>query len=160
LDPLGLVELPGGPDEAEVAFVDQVAEGDALVLILLGDRDDEAEVRSDQLVERLLVALLDQAGELRLLLPAEEWVCTDLLEVLVEGPLLVSPSTRGSETHAALRAAATFSLEVDYDLFMDGGASTGARLDRRRKRVAASWRRLAQWIVPPIRPQRIPVSHG
>src|SRR5690606_36331588 len=33
LDALGLVELPGGADEAEVALVDEVPERDALVLV-------------------------------------------------------------------------------------------------------------------------------
>ena len=55
LDALGLVELVGGADEAEVALVDQVGERDALVLVLLGDRDDEAQVRAHELVERFLL---------------------------------------------------------------------------------------------------------
>src|SRR5256885_15713518 len=54
LDPLRLVELVGGADQAKVAFVDQVGERHALVLVLLGDRHHEAEVRAHQLVERLL----------------------------------------------------------------------------------------------------------
>src|SRR5260370_1356819 len=41
LDPLGLVELVGRADQSQVAFVDEVGERHALVLVLLRDRDHE-----------------------------------------------------------------------------------------------------------------------
>ena len=63
LDALRLVELVRRADQAEVALVDQVGERDALVLILLGDRDDEAQVAAHQLVERLVVARADALRE-------------------------------------------------------------------------------------------------
>src|SRR5690554_356844 len=56
LDALGLVEFPGGPDEAEVALIDEVAERDALVLVLLGDADDEPQVGANEFVEGFLAA--------------------------------------------------------------------------------------------------------
>ena len=84
LDALGLVELVGGADEAEVALVDQVGERDALVLILLGDRDDEAEVAAHQLVERLAVARADPLGEADLFLLRNQRVLADLAEILVQ----------------------------------------------------------------------------
>ncbi len=88
LDALGLVELVGGADEAEVALVDQIGERDALVLVFLGDRDDEAEVAADQLVERLAVADADPLGEADFFLLRNQRVLADLAEVLVERSLV------------------------------------------------------------------------
>ncbi len=67
LDALRLVELVGGANEAEVAFVDQIRERHSLVLIFLGNGDDEPEIRSDQRVEGFLVVLPDALREAPLL---------------------------------------------------------------------------------------------
>jgi hypothetical protein len=48
-----------GANEAEVALVDQVGKRHALVLVLLRDRDDEAEIGAHERVERFLVVLPD-----------------------------------------------------------------------------------------------------
>ena len=56
----------------------------AAVLVLLGDRDDEAEVALDQLLHRVLVAGADPAGDGDFLLRGEEGRLADLEEVLVE----------------------------------------------------------------------------
>ena len=55
-----MLELLDGLHEADVALLDQVEELEPAVGVLLRDRDDEAEVRDDQLVlglVRLLLAL-------------------------------------------------------------------------------------------------------
>ena len=56
LDALVGIEFAGGGEEADVALADQVGEREAAVLVLLGHRDDEAEVALHQLLHRLLVA--------------------------------------------------------------------------------------------------------
>src|SRR5690606_29156330 len=104
LDALRLVELVGGPDQAEVALVDQVAERHALVLVLLGDGYDEAEVGADELIERFFVALADPLGQLDLVLALEQRIRADLLEVLIERALFVAPAfTTRRKTHTTLR---------------------------------------------------------
>ena len=68
LEALAVVELLRRADEAERALLDQVEERQALVAVVLGDRDDEAQVRLDHLLLRVEVAALDALGELDLLL--------------------------------------------------------------------------------------------
>ena len=64
------------------------AEGDALVLVFLGDRDDEAEVAADQLVEALGVADANALRERDLLRLRNQRVAADLAEVVVERTLV------------------------------------------------------------------------
>src|SRR5688500_15718385 len=59
LEALAVVELLRGADEAERALLDQVQEGQPLVAVVLGDRDDQAQVRLDHLLLRVEVAALD-----------------------------------------------------------------------------------------------------
>src|SRR5262249_15151917 len=84
LDSLGLVELVGRPDEAEVALVDEIGEGHALVLVLLGHRNDEPEVAADQLVERFAVTGTDPLSQADLFLLRDQRVLADLAEILVQ----------------------------------------------------------------------------
>ena len=72
LDALVGIELPRGGEQADVALADQVGEREAAVLVLLGDRDDEAEVALDQLLHRLLVAGADLPRDGDLLLRREQ----------------------------------------------------------------------------------------
>jgi hypothetical protein len=51
-----------------------------VALVLLRDRDDEAEIRVDHQVLRLAVATLDPLGELDLLLGRQQLVAADLVE--------------------------------------------------------------------------------
>ena len=62
------IELPGCGKQTQVALADQVAQAHAPVLVFLGDGDDEAQIALDQLLHRLGVAGLDQAGNRGLLL--------------------------------------------------------------------------------------------
>jgi hypothetical protein len=84
LDPLGLVELVRGPDQAEVPLVDQVGKRNALVLVLLGHRYDEAEVAAHQLVEGLLFAQADPLRQRHLLLLRDQRIPADLAEILIQ----------------------------------------------------------------------------
>ena len=61
------VELLDRPDQAQRALLDQVEERQALVAVVLRDRDDQAQVRLDHPLLRLHVAALDLLGELDLL---------------------------------------------------------------------------------------------
>ena len=88
----------GGPDQTQVAFVDQVRQRYALVLILLGDRDHEAEVGSDELVQCLVFSSADRLGEPGLLVAVDERVRRDLFEVLIKRALSEGPAA-GLEAH-------------------------------------------------------------
>src|SRR5256714_6386138 len=83
-DALRLVEFVGRPNEAEVPLVDQIREGDTLILILFGDGHDESEIRPDQSIECLLVILPDTLRELHFLLATDEGKDADVPEVLIE----------------------------------------------------------------------------
>jgi hypothetical protein len=65
-------------NQAEVALVDEVGEGDALVLIFLGHRDYEAQVAADQLVECLLFPDADPLRQVDLFLLRYQRVLADL----------------------------------------------------------------------------------
>src|SRR5829696_7114311 len=81
LEALAVVELLRGADEAERALLDEVQERQALVAVVLGDRDDQAQVGLDHLLLRVEVAALDPAREVDLLLGGEQ---ADLADVLQE----------------------------------------------------------------------------
>src|ERR1043166_8178713 len=63
LDALRLVEFVSGANEAQVAFIDQVRERHALVLILFRHRHDEPQIRPHEFVEALLVAHTNLLGQ-------------------------------------------------------------------------------------------------
>ena len=63
------------------AYVD---EGQAAVLVFLGDGDDEAQVALDELLEGVLIAGANFLREVDLFRPLEERIGADLIEVLVE----------------------------------------------------------------------------
>src|SRR5207247_6645083 len=78
------VELLRGVDESDVAFVDQVEEEDMRVAIALGVRDDEPEIRLDQLLQGTLVVFLHTPAELTLAFGSETRDLRDLMEIMVE----------------------------------------------------------------------------
>jgi hypothetical protein len=84
LHPLVRVELPGRGEETQVSFADEIAEPEAAVLVLLGDRDDEPEIPLDQLLHCVGIAGLDQARDRHLLLRGEQRGLTYLKEILIE----------------------------------------------------------------------------
>ena len=80
----GLVEFFCCLDQAEVSFVDQVREADALVLILFGDRDDEAQVGACQFIQGFLVSFLNSLCEFDFFFDGDQFFATDLLQVFVK----------------------------------------------------------------------------
>ena len=75
------VELLGRPDETERAFLDEVEQRDAMVLVALGNGYDEAKVRVDHLHLRLDVAPFDPLGELYFFGSGEQSVAAYLAQI-------------------------------------------------------------------------------
>ena len=84
LEAARFIELLGRLDKSEVALVNQVRQAEALILVLFGDRHDEAQIGLRQLLERLLVSLLDSLGEFHLFLDRDELLLANLLKILVQ----------------------------------------------------------------------------
>src|SRR3954452_16472221 len=80
LEALAVVELLSGAHEAERPLLDEVEEGQPLVAVVLGDRDDQAQVGLDHLLLGVEVAALDALGEVALLLRGEQPDLADVLE--------------------------------------------------------------------------------
>ena len=57
LDALGLVELVGRADQAEVALIDEVFQRNTAFAVQLGHQDHEAQIGLDQALRRPLVPL-------------------------------------------------------------------------------------------------------
>jgi hypothetical protein len=74
------VELLDRADQPDDPLLDQVEERDAVALILLRDRDDEAEVGVDHQILGVLVAALDALCELDLLGSREQLVTPGLVQ--------------------------------------------------------------------------------
>ena len=74
-----------GFDEAEVAFVNEVVEGKSLVLILLGNADDKAEVGAGEAVEGFLVAFVNALSEFHFLIGGDEFLPADFHEIFIKG---------------------------------------------------------------------------
>ena len=84
LEALRLVEALGRLDQPQVALVDEVAQGQALVLVLLGHGHDEAQVGFRQLFEGHLVAFADALGQFDFLVNRHQAHFADFLQVLVQ----------------------------------------------------------------------------
>src|SRR5581483_57682 len=80
LEALAVVELLRGADQAERPLLDQVEERQALVAVVLGDRDDESQVGLDHLLLGVEVATLDALGQVDLLLRGQQADLADVLE--------------------------------------------------------------------------------
>src|ERR671914_319804 len=74
------VELLGRPDQAQDALLDQVEQCELVALVLLGERDDEAQVRVDHALLGLEVAALDSLRQLDLLLGREQRVAAHVAQ--------------------------------------------------------------------------------
>src|SRR5919198_3190513 len=81
LEAFAVVELLGRANQADRPLLNEIEERQALVPVLLGDRDDEAQVRLDHLLLRLVLAALDALRQLDLLRGGQQ---VDLPDVLQE----------------------------------------------------------------------------
>ncbi len=75
------VEALDGPQQAEVALLDQVLQAQPLAGVAAGDVDDQAQVGAHHAVAGLAVAVLDPVGELLLLVRVEQRRLVDLAQV-------------------------------------------------------------------------------
>ena len=82
MSPAGVKSLCGA-DEAEVAFCDQVGEGQPASCVVAGNADHKTEVGCDQPVERLPVALAGGRHRAGLFLPAEGRILSDVFQIEV-----------------------------------------------------------------------------
>lgn len=120
VDPLALVELVGRADEPEVPLVDQVGEGDTLVLVLLGDGDDEAEVAADEGVEGVLIAAANALRKRDFIRLGDQGIPADVAQVDVQralvgptAPASVADSQWPHDTHLGhCRNAGNFGVEM------------------------------------------------
>ena len=78
------VETLCGLNQTHVAFVDEVGKAEALVLVLLGDGDDEAQVGLGEAVEGFLVTGFDALSQTDFLLGSEQLFTANILQVFVE----------------------------------------------------------------------------
>src|SRR3954449_5474291 len=115
LEALAVVELLRGAHETERALLDEVEERQALVAVVLRDRDDQAQVGLDHLLLGVEVAALDAAREVDLLLRREQ---ADLADVLEEQLQAVRRHVRPQVQRRVLLAAAAL---VDRALLLRGG---------------------------------------
>src|SRR5213078_1664803 len=81
-------------------LADQIGEGETPVLVLLGDRDHEAQIALHELLHRVLIAGAHLPGERDLLLLGEEWRLRHLVEVLIEDVALVLVGREAGEQAA------------------------------------------------------------
>src|SRR4051794_16381397 len=123
LEALAVVELLRGAHEAERPLLDEVEEGQALVAVVLGDRDDQAQVGLDHLLLGVEVAALDAPRQVDLLLRGEQ---ADLADVLEEELERVRRHVRTQVQTAGLLAAR---LLVDRALLLRGGVRRVDLLD-------------------------------
>ncbi len=85
LEALSVVELLRRAHESERALLDQIEEGEALVSVVLGDRDHEAQVRLDHLLLGVEVPALDALRQVDLLLRREQPDLSDVLQEELKG---------------------------------------------------------------------------
>jgi hypothetical protein len=72
-----LEEFGGGLHQPDHAFLHQILERDGAEVVLLGDADDQTQVRLDQLLLGLQIPLADALGQLDLLLVRQETAPAD-----------------------------------------------------------------------------------
>ena len=80
-----MVELGDRPHQTHVSLLDQVQQRHPAALVLLGDRDDQAQVGLRHPEPRRVRPLLDRLGQLDLLLLGEQGAAADLPQVGAEG---------------------------------------------------------------------------
>jgi len=82
LEASGLVETLGGLNQSYVPLVDEVGEGESLILVLLRDTDHKPEVRLRQSLQRFLVAVTDALCKFYLFLTRDHLFFAYFLKVL------------------------------------------------------------------------------
>src|SRR5687768_16178106 len=131
-------------NQPEVTLVDQIAQRDTLVLVFLGDGNNETQVRANEFVECFLVAFPDSLSELDLVFPLQQRVSTDLLQVLIERAFLVHAPAICRKAHVRLQTtekvlAGLRDLALTAESFMTKGPTPTGR----RRPISESHHRFA-----------------
>ena len=136
----GGVEALDGAHQSEVALLDQVEERQAAIVVVLRDADDEAEVRADELLARLGIALLHAVRELDLLLRGEERHVVDVAQVglqRADAGNVVTPRRRGAPRRRLRRADAPEGGHRFHARVSLKAVAAGAKLPPPRRRGGA-----------------------
>ncbi len=80
-EPLAPVVFLDGAHETDVAFLDQVEQGQAAVDVPLGNGDDKTQIGADELLHGLKITALDALGEIDLLVMGQQRRFGDLTQV-------------------------------------------------------------------------------
>ena len=79
--------------QADVAFVDQIQQRQAEVLIVAGDLDHQAQIGLDHLLAGLFVALFDAGGQLDFLLRRQQLDLADFAQIKLDGGIAIVAGT-------------------------------------------------------------------
>ena len=84
-EPAFRLELVDGPHQADVALLDHVEQDHAAVDVMLGDRNDQAQIVLDHGLPGFEVALLGQSGVMHLLRRRQQRPRADLVQIVLRG---------------------------------------------------------------------------
>src|SRR4051812_27395111 len=169
-----MIELLGSADQAQAALLDQVDEGNAGVLVSLGDRDHEPEVGVDQSGLGSGIAAFDALRERYLLFAREQRKADDSAQEKVERlrqePVLVGRAVdvleaeiRSRRAHAAAEPSSRGLIGDEGPGATGGGQSTIGASDPWSapvRRVAASEHGRLAPDAPDFAPGVADLAHG
>src|SRR5947209_15925355 len=72
------IELLGGPNQAQIAFLHQIEQKNTLVVVAFGDADDQTQVCLDQLLLCLYITIGDTSRNGHLLLCCQQRITSNL----------------------------------------------------------------------------------
>src|SRR5690349_9973635 len=101
------IVLVGGADESRVRLAHEIRERDTAILVLLGDRECEAEIGADQLGSRRVPLVIrggaaHLAGELLLLVRLEHRLAAELFYIEIQEVAVVRGRVHLSVTSGAI----------------------------------------------------------
>src|SRR5262249_35357692 len=151
------VEALDRAQQAEVAFLNEVLQAEALTGVAASNIDDQTQVSAHHLVAGFTVAVLDAVGQALLLVGAEERCFVDLTEVGFQRRLdRITPYTarscHGEPSSAKKEPRAGFQLV--YFRVEPDAKSQIAGATRRRGKIPSPCPRPRTWIWPPDCPGR------
>jgi len=80
-----LIKFLGRLYQSQVTLIDQIRQAEPLILVLLGNRYYESQVRTGKLLQCSAVPLLDTLREFNLFLNSDQLLFPYLLPILVKG---------------------------------------------------------------------------
>ena len=143
------VEALDRPEQAEVAFLDQVLQAQALAGIAAGDVDHQPQIGADHAVAGLGVAGADGHGQLVLVVGREQRGLVDLAEIGLQGRLHQGGLAAACLGHRHLHCQQGLSSGTDRLSARRAGFCKEA--DARRTRgTVAEFRTVAKRTTPPV----------